>query len=152
MSQYLQLVNCITLLHQFQLDVKLTKTKTFIDVKPTFMILGLELYRELWLKKDDELYFNVRGTFIAIKNELRKQFPKEYITQTFTLKDMRKTIGKSPVTVQRHLHTLELYGKIERCGGNNRIGYQYKVLEWHDAHDKREAYQQVLEQLKALET
>lgn len=150
MSQYLQLVNCITLLHQHQLDVKLTKTKQFIDVQSEYMILALDLYRDLWLKNDDELYFNVRSTFNAIKAYLRKAYPSDYLSQTFKVKSVRKALGKSPVTMQRHLKTLELYGKIERCGGNNRIGYDYKILEWQDTKNKVDDYELLMKNLKAL--
>ncbi|QMU65462.1 MAG: hypothetical protein GKR88_14995 [Flavobacteriaceae bacterium] len=148
MSQYLQVVNCITLLHQYQVDIKLTKTKQYIDVKAEYMIVALETFREVWLKKDDELYFNVRSTFNTIKKNIKKQHPSDYLSQTFLLKEIRKAVGKSPVTMQRHLKTLELYGKIERSGGNNRIGYQYKILEWQDANSKVAAYEKLIDELK----
>ena len=150
MSQYLQLVNGITLLHQYQLNVKLTKTKQYIDVKAEYMVLALETFREVWLKKDDELYFNVRSTFSAVKQNLRQQYPTDYLGQTFKLKDMRKALGKSPVTMQRHLHSMELYGKIERSGGNNRVGYEYKVLEWQDNTSSIVAYESLINELKNL--
>lgn len=148
---YLRLTNMITLLHQQHQNIRLTKTGQMIDVKADYMIVALELYRDLWLKKDDELPFNVRSTFSALKTLLRKDHPSDYLSQTFKLKDLRKTLGKSPVTFQRHLHTLELYGKLERSGGNNRIGYDYKVLEWQDTHNKVDAYNTLIEQLKMLE-
>ena len=150
LSQYLQLVNCITLLHQHQLPIKLTKTTQYIDVTPMFMLDALDIYRELWLKQDDELYFNVRNTFNQIKAILKKEYPTDYLSQTFKLKAMRKAVGKSPVTMQRHLHTLELYGKIERSGGNNRIGFEYKVLEWQDSNNKAQAYEALKKALEVL--
>lgn len=150
MSQYLNLVNCITLLHQKQLLPKLTKTTQNIEVKASYMISALELFKELWLKKDDELSFNVRGTFNRIKDYLRTVCPQDYLTQTFQLKKIRKELAMAPATLHRHLHNLELYGYIERCGGNNRTGYDYKILEWTSSYEKRSHYDALLVSLKAL--
>lgn len=149
---YLKLVNMVTLIHQHQnqKNIRLTKEGQIIDVEAQYMITVLELYREVWLKKDDELYFNVRNTFNALKQYLKDAYQNEYLTCTFKLKDIRKGLKKSPVTLQRHLHTLELYGKIERCGGNNRVGYEYKVLEWKDSYSKITAYNELLAALKTL--
>ena len=147
---YLRLVNMYTLLHQHQSLIKLTKSGQVIDVETKYMITILELYREVWLKKDDELYFNVRGTFNSLKQHLRDQYSTGYLGCTFKLKEVRKVLGKSPVTLQRHFNTLEMYGKIERCGGNNRIGYDYKVLEWQDSYSKIKAYNKLLNELKEL--
>ena len=147
LSQYLKLVNLVTLLYQKHDDVLLTDRGQTLEVKPQYMKLVLELYRELWLKKEDELYFNVRGSFNRIKGYLKKSEPDHYLSTSFKLKDIRKAVGRSPVTVQRHLNQLELYGKIERTGGNNKTGYEYQVRQWKDDDNKREAYEQLLQQL-----
>jgi len=147
---YLRLVNLITLLHQHSSMITLTHSGQVMDVKATYMIIALERYREVWLKKDDELYFNVRSTFNALKEVVKKEHPNDYLSCTFKLKEIRKALGKSPVTLQRHLNTLELYGKIERCGGNNRVGYEYKIREWVDTVSRVEAYNTLLEELKIL--
>ena len=154
LGKYLQLVNAITLLHQHQQSIKLRKTpndkQQIIDVQPPYMHLALTLYKELWLKKDDELYFNVRGTFTRLKIHLKKHHPNDYLTTTFKHKTIRKTLKISPVTLQRHLNTLEQYGKIERTGGNNRTGYDYKVLEWQDSPSKAKAYEALNAQIQQL--
>ena len=150
LGKYLQLVNLITLLHQHKHTIQITKTKKIIEVKSQYMILALTLFRELWLKKDDELYFNVRSTFKNLKTLIKQKYKTDYMVSTFKLKEVRKQLGKSPVTVQRHFNTLEEYGKIERCGGNNRIGYQYKILEWAEGKNKTKSYEELIKQLSEL--
>lgn len=147
LSQYLQLVNLVTLLHQHNQDVQITKTKKIIEVKAEYMIYVLHLFRSVWLKKDDELQFNARSTFNRLKKYLQEQDKTDYKSKIFQLKEVRKALNKAPVTMQRHLKTLELYGKIERCGGNNKTGYQYQIIEWNEQYSKVEAFEELIKNL-----
>lgn len=150
LSQYLRLVNLITLVHQHKGSVFLTPSSKMMEVKPKYMIMALELFRELWLKKDEELYFKVRTTFSQVKEYLTRTHGAKAKDSEFTLKEIRKTLKIAPITVQRHLHTLEDYGKVERCGGNNRIGYQYRIGEWEESTKTVSAYSKLLQNLLAL--
>ena len=150
LSLYLRLVNLITLLHQKQQTLVRTPTGKRIEVQPNYMIQALELFRELWLKKDEELYYKVRSTFLRIKEYLHKQYEATKRDSEFTLKDIRKALKSSPVTLQRHLHTLEDYGKIERTSGNNRTGYRYTISEWDESTGTLTAYEELLKNLRDL--
>ncbi len=150
LAVYLRIVNLITLIHQHRDTVILTKTSKVVEVKAVYMIEALELFREVWLKKDDELYFNVRATFKQIKEYLHRHYGATQSDSEFTLKEIRKALKRSPVTLQRHLHTLEDYGKIQRTGGNNRNGYRYLISEWDEDSGTLTAYEALIKNLKEL--
>ncbi len=150
LSLYLRLVNLITLLHQKKQTLVRTPTGKRIEVQAQYMIQALELFRELWLKKDEELYYKVRSTFLRIKEYLHKQYGATKRDSEFTLKDIRKTLKCSPATLLRHFHTLEDYGKIERFGGNNRTGYRYRVCEWDETTHTVAEYEKLLKTLREL--
>ena len=150
LGQYLKLVNLITLLHQYQNQshLKIAKPNQVLEVDPKHMIIALELFREVFLKADKELYFNVESTFIRLKKTLKDSYQDDYQDQSFTLNGIRKQLNMSPVTLNRHLKTLEEYGKIVRCGGNNRVGFQYQIIEWGEHKEQTEYYYELLHQLK----
>jgi DNA-binding MarR family transcriptional regulator len=144
LHQYLSLTKLISLLHQKKQDIKITETEKTIETKGEYMLEALRLYKGLWLKKEEELYFNVRHTFTTIKNYLKGKDK----TETFKLQDIRKQTGKSPVTVQRHLKTLEDYGKIERTGGNHKQGFSYTVTDWQENRATVTNYEELLKNLE----
>jgi hypothetical protein len=147
---FLQLTNLITLLHQEQLAKTKENNKLCIEVQPQFMIAVLELFKDVWLTKDEELYFRVLSTYNKLKAALKKQFKKDAEQQEFFAKDYRKQVGLSPSTFAKHIKQLDSYGKLKRVGGNNRTGYQYQVVCWDDETNNVVLYQQLLEQLNKL--
>jgi hypothetical protein len=148
-SKYLKLVNLITLLHQYKQNPTLTKTSAKLEVKKEYMILGLELFREIWIPEDEELCFRVASTFLRLKKLIKKKFPAEYHTKLFKQKDIRKELGMSPVTLSRHINTLDQYGKLEKSGGSMNKGFEYTITEWDETNNK-EAFANLINELNML--
>jgi hypothetical protein len=149
---FIQLTNIITLLHQEQLFLKKKDNRLCIEVQPQHMITALELFSELWLNKDEELYFQVLGTFQRLKAILKKDFANEQENIEFFAKEYRAKLKMSPSTYAKHIKILDSYGKIKRVGGNNRTGYKYSVASWENETDSVTQYNELLEQLKSLKS
>jgi predicted transcriptional regulator len=147
LSKYLKLVNLITLLHQQQQHIVLTKTNQQLEVKADYMIQAFQLYQECFVKADKELYFNVESTFIRLKKLLVK---KEKENQNFKVKTIRKELGMSPITLAKHIKTLEQYGKIERTGGSNKTGFEYSIIDWNDTSSNTKNYHEVIQELQKI--
>ena len=71
-------------------------------------------------------------------NSIIKQHNNQKDNPPFTVKGMRKTLSMSPVTMSRHIKTLEDYGMVTCTGGNKRIGFEYQIVEWEDTYTKHE--------------
>lgn len=149
---FIQLTNILTLLHYEQLSLKKKDDRLCIEVKPEYMITVLELFSDLWLSKDEELYFQVLGTFKRLKAILVKDFPNEYQNAEFFAKDYRAKLKMSPSTFAKHIKVLDSFGKLHRVGGNNRTGYKYSVASWENETDSATQYNELLEQLKSLQS
>ena len=150
LSKYLKLVNLITLLHQKKQTITQAKTKSIIEVQPEHMIQALELFRNVFIKQDQELYFNVESTFIRLKKVLQKNYPSDYESQNFKVKTIRKELGMSPITLAKHIKTLEQYAKVERTGGNNKTGFEYTITEWNENTNNTENYYTLIEKIKEI--
>jgi len=150
LGKYLNLVNLITLLHQKQINASVTKTSAKIEVTPNFMLKALELFRECFIKEDAELYFNVASTFNRIKIKLQKDSPSDFENQTFKISTIRKDLDISPITLGKHFKTLELYGKIQRAGGDKKTGFTYKVMEWNEDQNNNKSYIELIEEIKKI--
>jgi hypothetical protein len=150
LSKYLTLVNLITLLHQKQLNATLTKASAKLEVTPIFMLKALELFRECFVKEDAELYFNVASTFNRMKIKLQQDNPSDFENQTFKISTIRKQLDISPITLGNHFKTLELYGKIQRVGGNKKTGFTYKVMEWDEDQNNSKSYIELIEEIKKI--
>ena len=120
-SQFLRITNLITLLHQKQLGVTKAKGMNQVEVKPEHMLLTLEVFEQLWVTEEKELYFNIAKTLEAIKEHLKKENKENYTQAEFKVKEMRATLKMSPPTISRHINTMYDYGKIERTGGNTML-------------------------------
>lgn len=147
---FLQLTKLVTLLHQNELEKKKENGQVTVEVKPQYMVEVLELFKELWLTKDEALFYSVTGTLNRLKAVLKKESPKEYEQKQFQVKDYWQKVGSSPATFARHVKLLDEYGKLKRVGGNNRSGYIYQVTEWKESSTNVEQFTKLLNQLKSL--
>jgi len=147
---FLQITNLIALLHQEQLKRTKENNQLCIEVSPTNMVATLELFKTVWLTKDEELYFRVIKTFNRLKKVLKQNFPNNYQDQTFKAKAYRKVVGIAPSTYNRHIKALDTYGKLTRTGGNNRTGYTYQVAQWEEENNNVVAFNNLIKQLKEL--
>ncbi len=132
-KQFLQITNLITLLHQKQLGVTKNGDSIQVEVQPSYMLLTLELFRELWVKEEKELSFNHARTLSRIKATIKSEYPENYKETEFKVKELRAKLKVSPSSFSRHINTLYDYGKLERTGGNRKDGYNYKVTSWDDS-------------------
>ena len=140
-SQFLRMTNLITLLHQKQLSVIQKNGTNQIEVQPRHMVQALEHFREIWFKQEKELSFNVAGTLARIKKMLIKDHKESHEDADFMVKDMRAKLKVSPSSLARHINILYDYGKLERTGGNQRDGYNYKITSWNDSSDTAQQYE-----------
>jgi hypothetical protein len=131
-TQYLNMVNLITLVHQKQLEITIKSKVHQIEVEPRFMLMTLELFQEIWFKQEKELPFNVACTLVKIKRELQKSNPKDFQLTEFSVKEMRANLKVSPSSFARHIATLYDYNKLERTSGNKKDGFGYMVIAWED--------------------
>lgn len=148
-TQYLKMVNVITLLHQKQLELQIKNTVHQMEVEPRFMLMALELFKVIWFKQEKELSFNVACTLVKIKRELQKQSPDSFQETEFTLKEMRAKLKVSPSSFARHIATLYDYNKLERTSGNNKEGFSYKVIAWED-NNNAEQYEAFKKEILSL--
>lgn len=146
---FIKLTNLITLLHQKQLTKKKANGVEYIEVKPEHMIIALELFRDVWVKDEDELSFTVARTYTSIKKELKKINAKAPQEVEFNKKEMRARVKIAPSTFQKHLNELYDYGKLERIG-NKKIGYSYKVAIWETEVTGIKLYNELEKQLNSL--
>lgn len=145
---FLQITNLITLLHQAGLNPKKKDGVEYLEVKAEHMIAAMELFKDVWLSKDEELYFKVLGTFEAIKRVLKKEHPESYKEVVFKKADIRIKTGVAFSTFGKHINQLDAYGKLQRVGGSRREGYDFKVLEWEESNDNVKKFNQLINQLK----
>ena len=131
-TQYLNMVNLITLVHQKQLEITIKSKVHQIEVEPRFMLMAFELFQEIWFKQEKELPFNVACTLVKIKRELQKSNPKDFQLTEFSVKEMRANLKVSPSSFARHIATLYDYNKLERTSGNKKDGFGYMVIAWED--------------------
>lgn len=149
--RFLHITELITLFHQEQLGRKKNKGVVSAEVKPEHMITTLELFRDLWLKPEEELYFRVAGTFNMIKEQLKREHPDNFRQTSFKIGDMRPKVKVPFSSFSRHVQKLNEYGKLKRVGGNNRTGYEFVVADWNDENGQVEKFNQLLDELKLLE-
>jgi len=148
-TQYLKMVNVVTLLHQKQLELQIKNTVHQMEVEPRFMLMALELFKMIWFKQEKELSFNVACTLVKIKRALQKQSPDSFQETEFILKEMRAKLKVSPSSFARHISTLYDYNKLERTSGNNKEGFSYKVITWED-NNSAEQYEAFKKEILSL--
>jgi len=147
---FLQLTNLVALLHQEQLPKTKANNQLIIAATPEHMTAVLTLFKDVWLTKDEELYFRVIKTLNKLKTILKKEFITDYKEKTFKAKAYRKAVGIAPSTYNRHIKHLDTYGKLTRTGGNNRTGYTYQITEWEEENNNVTAFNNLIQQLKKL--
>ncbi|MCJ8288380.1 MAG: hypothetical protein HRT58_21850 [Crocinitomicaceae bacterium] len=125
-KQFLDFVNQITYLHQFQR--KTDKYDRIITTKADVK-LGIELFFDsIWLKID-ELNGPLRAFFEQVKSYVKEQGDNEYM---FTQIEIRQAFNVSTTTAKRHLKTLVDMEYILIDSRVSRIGNQYQISFWDD--------------------
>ena len=139
-----------SLLHQKQLGGKNAKGVFQVEVKPEHMTMTLELFREIWVKEEQELNFSIAKTLELIKAQLEKENKGDCKDEEFTERDMRAKLKAVPTTFNRHINMLYDYARIDRTGGNRRDGFNYKVTSWGDGDSPTKLYLKLTEAINSL--
>ena len=129
LEQYLQLINAITFLNQYQRN-KHTNEQTgeqYITTELEDIELANELCRDSMLRKSDPLTGGLREFYESLKFYLSSA-KKE----GFTAKDLLGETGLYPMKINRYLRGLEQRGYITVTGGNRKTGYEFKVVAWDE--------------------
>ena len=140
---FLRLSHLIALLDQYNSGMERTVAGEAIIIEGRHMATVLELFQFLWIKQTDELHFKLRSTHKRLVELLAERGKKP-----FTAKEVRKPLGLTPATLQRHLASLKSYGIIEICGGNRAKGYRYRLLEHNAPKERKEAFDRLLAELR----
>lgn len=151
LRRFLHITSLITLYHQHLLPRRRVQGVVSAEVKPDHMLIALELFRDLWLKPEEEMYFRVAGTFNKIKKLLRKLHGDDCKETVFTISDLRPKIKVPFSTFSRHVTRLVEYGKIKKVGGNNKWGYEFEVADWEEGTDRTDLFNTLIKDIKQLE-
>jgi DNA-binding transcriptional ArsR family regulator len=146
---FLRLSHLIALIDQYNCGMeRLQNGREAVIVEGRHMALALELFRPLWTKRTDELHFRLRSTHKRLTRLIAKRDGQVLSKKPFTAREVRKGLGLSPATLQRHLSTLRDYGIIEICGGNRAKGYRYRLVEHSPPRQRKEAFDRLLAELQ----
>ena len=141
-KQFLDFVNQITYLHQFQR--KSDKFGRIITTKADVK-LGIELFFDsIWLKID-ELDGSLRAFFEQLKAYVREQEDTAY---QFTQIEVRQALNISGTTMRRRIRALLDLEYISIVSGSSNNGYKYSINYWDDLQKlKEEIKSDLLKQL-----
>lgn len=150
LRRFLHITSLVTLYHQEQLPRRKVNGSVVIEVQPIHMLETLDLFREIWLKPEEEMYFRVAGTFEKIKEELQKMVGNNKEEVSFKIADLRPKVKVPFSTFNRHVQRLNECGKLKRVGGNNRNGYEFVVVDWEEGTGRAEKLNTLIDNIKKL--
>jgi DNA primase len=128
-AHYLQFIEAITFVHQFQRVIKKDNQGTeFIETTLEDIELANELLKEILLAKSDELTKACRTFLEDVKAILTKEKK-----QSFYKSDIRNAMRINPNNLKHYLTTLHFYGYIQKVGGNKfKGGYEYEITNKYE--------------------
>ena len=129
-KQFIKLSSIIALLDQKGLTIINSDGNKKIELMPKHMQIALELFGVLWSTQEKDLGFKVENTYKRIKSIMKNNYPTYYKNEVFKMKDVRAELEMTNQTLQRHIDIMMDYGKVERCGGNKKVGFKYKISNW----------------------
>jgi DNA primase len=148
-AHYLQFIEAITFVHQFQRPVKKNEQgKAFIETTLEDIELANELLKDVLLAKSDELTKACRDFLETVKGKL-----KQNKRQSFFKHEIREWMRINPNNLKHYLRTLHFYGYIKSIGGNKyKGGYEYELTN-KDEYEQlqnivKTALDQALEQIR----
>ena len=83
--------------------------------------------KDILLTKSDELTWGVRQFMEQLKKWLKKNK-----AESFTGKELRKSIRIAPSTLIKYIYILRQYGLVEILGGSRHRGYKYMLTKGDD--------------------
>jgi DNA primase len=152
-AHYLQFIEAITFIHQFQRPVKKDEQgNPFIETTLEDIELANELLKEVLLAKSDELTKACRDFLETLKALLQKEKK-----QSFFRSDVRNWTRINPDNLRYYLSQLNKYGYIKIVGGNKyKTGFEYEITDKEEynklSNSVQTALDKALEQLRVLRT
>ncbi|GAL87780.1 hypothetical protein MYP_5011 [Sporocytophaga myxococcoides] len=127
-THYITLIQSITFLHQYQREIKQSRTgEKYIETTLEDVELANLLSKESLLRKSDELSGAVREFFESLKSTVRQTN-----RETFTGKEIREKFRMHPMQFNRRITELQARGYLKQAGGNQKTGYEYRITTWDD--------------------
>jgi DNA primase len=130
-AHYLQFIEAITFVHQFQRPVKYRthslsfgegRGEAYIETTLEDIELANELLKDVLLAKSDELTKACRDFLENLKSILKEN------KQSFYRSEVREKLKINPHNLNHYLKTLHFYGYVKPIGGNKyKGGYEYEV-------------------------
>ena len=125
MGLLLSFIEGITLLHQYQREVKQdSHHQTYIETTVEDIEAAFSLLKDVLFSKSDELTKATRGFLELLKVILREQGKA-----SFTAREIREQLRINPNNLKRYLVELERYGYIKGSGNRYRGNYEYSITD-----------------------
>jgi len=123
MTLLLSFIEAITMLHQYQREVKRDgQHQPYIETTPDDIEAAFALLKDALFSKSDELTKATRGFL-----ELLKVILQEQGRTSFTAREIREQLRINPNNLKRYLVELERYGYIKGSGNRYRGNYEYSI-------------------------
>jgi len=123
MGLLLSFIEGVTLLHQYQREVKRdSHHQPYIETTVEDIEAAFSLLKDVLFSKSDELTKATRGFL-----ELLKVILRELGKASFTAREIREQLRINPSNLKRYLVELERYGYIKGSGNRYRGNYEYII-------------------------
>ena len=124
----LSFIETITFYHQYQIPTKSDPHTgdIYIETQVGHLEKGFELLKEVLFRKSDELTGACRKFLEILKKHLSSEK-----RESFTAKEIRKTMRMNPSNLKRYLIELERYGYV-KGKGNRYQGYEYTISDMNE--------------------
>ncbi len=145
-AHYLQFIEAITFVHQFQRAVKKdAQGKAYIETTIEDIELANELLKDVLLAKSDELTKACRDFLEMVKGLLLKEK-----RTSFYRSNIREWTRINPDNVRHYLSQLTKFGYVKIIGGNkHKGGFEYEVTDKEEYAKLHNSVQSALD--KALQ-
>jgi len=145
MTLLLSFIEGITMLHQYQREVKRDgHNQPYIETTPEDIEAAFALLKDALFAKSDELTKATRGFL-----ELLKTILQEQQKASFTAREIREQLRINPNNLKRYLVELERYGYIKGSGNRYRGNYEYSITHMQEYEQLKTSIDQHLQAILA---
>jgi DNA primase len=148
-AHYLQFIEAITFIHQFQREVKIDEQgKPYIETTIGDIELANALLKNVLLAKSDELTKACRDFLEKLKGLLQQAKKK-----SFYRSNIREWTRLNPDNVRHYLSQLTKFGYVKIIGGNkHKGGFEYEITNKEEYtqlhHSVQSALDKALQEIK----
>jgi predicted transcriptional regulator len=145
MGLLLSFIEAITLLHQYQREVKQdSHHPPYIETTVEDIEAAFSLLKDVLFSKSDELTKATRGFLELLKVILREQNKT-----SFTAREIREQLRINPNNLKRYLVELERYGYIKGSGNRYRGNYECTISNVQEYEQLKQGIDQHLQAILA---